>query len=352
MTREKSRPPRETGEERLTGEDLLIARIAEKFGHGHPGLIKGIGDDTSVTAQTPGTVLLATTDTLVESTHFTLDTTTPAQLGAKALGVSISDIAAMGGRPTFFLISLVLPKTLDTGFVEELYAGLSATALVFGATMAGGNMSAGKDLTVTVTLLGEAKPEKVVYRSGAEEGQGLYVTGTPGDSALGLRILSETKKGGTGESRLKEFKQAVKRHLTPTPRLEAGTRLAERGIAASMIDVSDGIVLDARRLAKESGVGIDIEISLLPLSPEIKRYMETGGSGKEAGLLMALAGGEDYELLFSADLKDETLIEKISEKLKLGITKIGSVTSKNSGVRVIGADGVEMALERGGYEHF
>ncbi|MBE9528155.1 MAG: thiamine-monophosphate kinase, partial [Proteobacteria bacterium] len=181
----------ETGENRLPPEDVLIETLSRKYSTPDPRLIKGIGDDTSVTAQTPGTVLLTTTDTLVESTHFTLTNTTPVQLGSKALSVSISDIAAMGATPTFFFVSLILPKTTDAAFIDGLYKGMSATAILFGATLAGGNTATGETLSITTTLLGEALPEEVVYRNGAELGDDIYVTGTPGDSALGLHILTE-----------------------------------------------------------------------------------------------------------------------------------------------------------------
>jgi len=347
------------GESRLPPEDVLIETLGRKFSTPDPRLIKGIGDDTSVTTQTPGTVLLTTTDTLVESTHFTLTNTTPVQLGSKALSVSISDIAAMGATPTFFFVSLILPKTVDAAFIDGLYKGMSATAILFGATLAGGNTATGETLSITTTLLGEALSEEVVYRNGARLGDDIYVTGTPGDSALGLHIITEL-----AESSL--FSQSIKRHNAPTPRLDVGRMLATRSIATSMIDVSDGVVLDAQRLAKESGVGLTLETPLLPLSEEMKRYMGGCSEAEKAGLAMALTGGEDYELLFTARREDKERIAEIAEKMKLRITVIGSVTTEASvsssdssasseetpGVRVTDGSGKEVTIPRTGYTHF
>lgn len=363
----------ETGESRLPGlppEDVFIETLARKYSTPHPQLIKGIGDDTSVTAQTPGTVLLTTTDTLVESTHFTLTNTTPVQLGAKALSVSISDIAAMGATPTFFFVSLILPKTVNAAFVDAIYKGLSATAIASGATLAGGNTATGDRLSITTTLLGEALPEEVVYRSGANVGDDLYVTGTPGDSALGLHILRDSSKEKAseeaGRAKKEQFRLAIKRHNTPTPRLGVGRMLATGKIATSMIDVSDGVVLDAVRLSKESRVGLTIEADRLPLSKEMKKFMDGDPEAEKAGLTMALAGGEDYELLFTAKQEDRERIAAIASKMQLRITVIGSVTTTASasddasvegaksspGVRVLDGSGAEVPLERGGYTHF
>jgi thiamine-monophosphate kinase len=229
-------------------------------------------------------------------------------------------------------------------------------------------------LSITTTLLGEALAEEVVYRTGARLGDDLYITGTPGDSALGLHVLEKLARSKPSVSvseeekvsELEKYRVAIKRHNSPCPRLGIGRMLATGAIATSMIDVSDGVVLDATRLSKESRVGLTIEAPLLPLSKEMTTFMGSDPETEKAGLTMALAGGEDYELLFTARKEDRERIAAIAKQMQLPITVIGSVTtdasasgdtsgdgSKNSpDVRVLNEHGAEIPLERGGYTHF
>ncbi len=306
-------------------------------------VIKSIGDDTSVTLPSPGSVLLTTTDTLVESTHFERPYTPARLLGRKALSVSLSDIAAMGGAPLFFLVSITFPAGIDKKYIDGIYDGFKSCSDEFGVPLIGGNTARAPIVTISTTVLGEVKRGREVLRSGARPGEIIFVTGTPGDSALGLKVLRNH-----GLKALKgRFKRAALRHLDPAPRLSAGQELSRLKLATSMIDVSDGVALDLKRLTQASGAGAEICLSGFPISKELKLFSETTGS---PWVPLALSGGEDYELLFTARPKDEKKIAALSRSLGLKMTRIGRVTE--TGLNVIGADGRPVELKRLGFEHF
>lgn len=329
------------------GEERIIKYLAKKFSMSHPRVIKAMGDDTSVSVQKGGAALLATTDTLTEGVHFRQALTRPDLLGAKALSISLSDIAAMGGRPLFFLVSLSLPPKTGKDFLERLYKGISRRATGFGCVLAGGNVSKAREISITTTVLGEAKKGDVVFRKGACPGDTVYVTGTPGDSALGLLTLKKTGLAGALKG---PFKEAVKRHLDPEPRVEAGAALAKYRLATAMIDISDGLALDLERLCRESGAGAAVEVAKLPLSDGLERFRKGSKETLDwAGLI--LSGGEDYELLFTAPEANSSAIKRLSKKLGLRITPIGRVTSAR-GVRFRKGDGTPLKLKKTGFLHF
>ncbi len=330
------------------GEERIIRDLEKRFALAHPRLIKGIGDDTSVTVQKAGRALLATTDVLIEGIHFKPDFTTPYLLGKKSLSISLSDIAAMGGEPLFALISLGLPSATKKKFLDELYRGISDCAKRFGAVIAGGNTSGIKGgIMVATTVIGEMPANEVVYRSGARPGDTIYVTGTIGDSALGL---TELKRNGIKSLSKGPFKRAASRHLDPAPRLRAGRSLASKRLAHSMIDISDGLTLDLDRVCEQSGVGAIIELARVPISAEMRRY---AASSKKDWARLVLSGGEDYELLFtsSANLAE---IEGLGRKTDTMITPIGRIVAKGGKGRltIIGLNGKTIKLQRLGFEHF
>ncbi len=327
------------------GEERLIRLLARKFSTAHPRLIKAIGDDTSVSLQKGGMALLATTDTLTEGVHFERGLTTPVLLGAKALSVSLSDIASMGGTPLFFLVSLSLPPGTEKKFIERLYKGISARAKGSGCALAGGNVSKSREISITTTVIGEARRGDIVYRKGARADDTIYITGCPGDSALGL---AELKRKGLAHSLKGPFRAQVLRHLDPAPRLEAGRALAGGRLASSMIDVSDGVALDLKRLCAESNTGAVIEVGRLPVSGGLERYRKEGGSDWAS---LALSGGEDYELLFTAPAAKAASIGRLSERLGLRISAIGRIT-KGKSVRILKPDGSAMKLKKAGFLHF
>lgn len=326
------------------GEERIIKRLARKFSTGNPRVTTAIGDDTSVSTQMGSMSLLATTDTLTEGVHFRQGLTTPQLLGAKALSISLSDIAAMGGWPLFLLVSLSLPPKTEIRFLDRLYSGICARAKQYGVALAGGNLSRSGEISITTAVVGEGPKRDVVHRKGAVAGDIIYVTGEPGEAALGL---AELERAGLEKARRGPFRASVMRHLDPMPRLEAGRALAKERLATAMIDISDGLLLDLRRLCAASGVGAAVEIEKLPLSRGLSRYGKAGGDWAS----LALCGGEDYELLFSARRKDAGRIERLSERLGLRMTAIGAVT-KGARVCALGPDGRELAPKKEGFLHF
>lgn len=328
------------------GEERIIKELAEKFRVRHPRVLKAIGDDASVTVQKGGRVLLATTDILIEDTHFRTSLTTPYLLGRKSLAISLSDIAAMGGEALFFLVSIGLPGTLKKEFLDGLYKGISECAKEYGALLIGGNTSRAGEITVSTTVFGEMRACEVVYRGGAEKNDIVWVTGTPGDSALGLALL---KKEGIAALR-GPFKKAVMRHLAPEPRMKAGRALAVKKLATSMVDVSDGVLLDLKRVAEESGAGAVVEPYRLPVSAGMKEYLRLNRRAAPYGFI--LSGGEDYELLFTAPEKNTEKISALSKKLKLRMTPIGRIVGKKEGIKVLAEDGSEVRVKSLGFDHF
>ena len=327
------------------GENGLIESIRREFSsRTHERLVKGIGDDTSVTLQDSSKYLLTTTDTLVEGTHFSLSFTGAVDLGRKSLSVSLSDIASMGGVPLFFLVSLAMPGSTGAKFVDELYRGLGSAALDSDTTLIGGNTTSSKDgLVITTTLLGEVPKGEAVLRSGAQVGDRVFVTGELGSAAMGLKVLKGAQDAG-GDAGV--YDDAIRSFLDPSPRLGAGRVLAKKGIVSSMIDVSDGLIGDAGHIACESKVFIEIEYNKVPVS---KAIYKLDSSIKD----LALNGGEDYELLFTVPKGKVSALNDIKEELGVSITGIGRVTGGAAGgVRVISGDGSELKVKRKGYEHF
>ena len=325
------------------GEDALIDIIEAAYpAPTGKGIEKAVGDDTSVTLiDGSESSLLVTTDTLVEGIHFDDSYSTPHLLGKKLLSVSLSDIAAMGGRAKYFLISLTLtPQTTDD-YVKELYRGIDERAKEAGAVLIGGNTTStgGETKVLTSTVIGEASSKKVVYRKGALTSEDIYVTGTIGDSALGLKALKE----GQGDI----YKDAVARHLAPQARVQAGALLGERLLATSMIDISDGFMKDLTRLMAASNVGAEVTLKAIPLSTDTSEYININPDGYD----LLLSGGEDYELLFTAKKDKAQEIEELSKELGLLITHIGETTLKKE-VIVIDDNGSPVEIETLGFEHF
>src|SRR5574337_187786 len=255
------------------GEFALIERIKSMLPRPHDALL-GIGDDCAALRPTAGTDLLLTTDLLVEGVDFTLQTITPFRLGRKAMGVNLSDIAAMGGLPRAALAVLAISPDGEIEFVDELYRGLQEEGARFGIEVVGGDLSASSTLTIGVTLVGEAKAGKAVTRSGAKPGERIWVTGRLGAAAAGLAALRAGYRLRDNRieapceltSPLREaISQAIERHLCPIPRIQEGRALAEAGIASAMIDLSDGLASDLAHLCRESGVSATIREDRIPI---------------------------------------------------------------------------------------
>lgn len=328
------------------GELALIKKLAGQFASDNPRVIKGIGDDTSVTIQDATKYLLCTTDTLVEDVHFSLKHTTSYNLGKKAVSICLSDIAAMGGAPTFLLTSITLPAKTTTDFIKLLYKGIKKRAQEFDVALIGGNTSSSPDkITITTTMLGEVPKNEAVFRKGASVGDMIYTTGYLGDSALGLKILKKSQRLEAGGRKLVN---PILKHIDPMPRVREGRELAKRKLATGMIDISDGLILDLRRIAEQSSVGAKVWLNKTPLSPSFKRWI----TGHPSDIALALNGGEDYELLFTASKDNASQIQTLSKELSLPITHIGEIVPERYGVTVLDDKGKVFPLAMQGFEHF
>lgn len=324
------------------GEFTLIDMIKQDTINTADSVIIGIGDDAAVVKATPEQLQLLSTDMLVEQVHFDLATTSGWQLGYKAIGVNLSDIAAMGGKPRHVVISIGMPKNMTVEFVVSLYDGMKAICQEFGVNIVGGDTVASPHgLVINVTVVGEVEPALLQRRSGAQEGQLIVVTGTLGDSGCGLDLLLQ---GGWQEY---DFAQPlVKRHLMPRPQVEVGPLLAANG-STSMNDISDGLASEVNEIAQASQVGMRIYAEKLPFSPEL----EVGAKklGKSA-VDYALYGGEDYQLVFTISPEQFKLLGKVA--IQTPLTVVGEVTQQNQGVLLVAEDGCTSTLEAKGYNHF
>ncbi len=322
------------------GEFGLIEKIRRSFSVKSPRAPLSIGDDAAALAVSPSSMLLATTDMLVEGVHFDLSYTDFFSLGWKSAAVNLSDIAAMGGIPRFCLTALAIPPGIGTEQIADFYKGFGAVLREHGVLLVGGDTcSSRKGFIVTVTALGETEKALLLRRSGARPGDRIFVTGTLGDSAAGLEILKKR-----GRRQASGVKRLVEKHLRPVPRVEWGRKIAQSRCATSMIDVSDGLTLDLSHLCDESGAGAQIFSGKIPLSNALR-----GSAGALTGPVLdyALAGGEDYELLFTAPPRKL----KNLRGLKIQATEIGIVT-KARGISLVGADGKKKPLTPQGYDHF
>jgi len=328
----------------LTGEPALIEALRKRFAPAPPGVILGIGDDCAAITPNGSEYLLWTVDTLLEGVHFDLSYTSLSQLGWKALAVNLSDIAAMGGEPRYALLSLGWPPGRERSAALELADGLAQAARHYGVAVIGGDTVASPGgVAVTLTLLGAVPGAQMLRRSGAREGDRIYVTGVLGESAAGLEIL----KGGL------EVEPATKAalcraHLAPQPQLQAGRLLAREGLATSCIDLSDGVATDLFHVCRAGGVGARIPKASVPVSPKVKAVAPLLGRDP---LDLALKGGEDYHLLFTSPPE---LAGRLSQAFSLaGLPPplpLGEIVAA-AGVLLCTQEG-EMDISGAGFDHF
>lgn len=319
------------------GEFPLIGRLAAIVGAEPPAdLIVGIGDDAAAW-RTGDTVLLATTDTLVEGVHFLPDFSQWADIGWKALAVNVSDIAAMGGEPLFALVTLALAPETDVSVPDDLYAGLMECATEYGVTIAGGDIVRSSAISITIALIGRAQTRDgkplLMRRDAAKAGDIIAVTGSLGDSAAGLWRL---RKGATSEDPL------VRAHLRPLPRLADAQEAARVGVACA-IDVSDGLLQDLGHICEMSGLGADVTENSIPLSDDLR------AAYPEDALALATSGGEDYELLVTAG---QDTVDRVTEVLSTNLTVIGRMTeSAEHRPRLLDEAGSERTVAVRGWDH-
>lgn len=312
----------------MDDEFELIAAIRERLARKDERIEIGIGDDAAILKPTTrGTVL--SVDVVVEGVHFDRRWLAWEDVGWRGYSAALSDLAAMGARPSAGLLSMILPSTMGDDDVLAIVDGVAAAADAFGAPVVGGNVSSGTQLSMSTTVVGEA-PARPITRSGARIGDAVYVTGSVGAAALGLALLS------SGEAARAGALPFVARWRRPRPRFDVVPAL--EGVATSAADVSDGLAQDLGHLCEASGVGAVIEEARLPLEPGHDALARALGRD---GMLLALAGGEDYELVFTAP----------RSRVAPGIaTEIGAVV-EGSKVRVLDRHGQERTLARAGHRH-
>lgn len=328
---------------------------------GASGLVRGIGDDAAVLKSFAGSDVVVSTDLLVEDVDFRRETTQPNLLGHKALAVSLSDIAAMGARPRWALLSIGVPSDVwDSKFLDSFYDGFFQLAGRYGVALIGGDVSRTPEKIVIDSIaIGECLPEREVFRSGAQPGDQIFVTGFLGDAAAGLRLIERgarlyspaTKEPlpsqiGDEASELHPLDHLLLRQLRPEPRVGWGLLIGERQLATAMIDISDGLSSDLNHLCTESEVGALIDASSIPIDPLVTQL-----SGRRAldPLMLALHGGEDFELLFTVGPEN---VGKLPTRVDgVSLTRIGEIKEASAGVQI--AEGLKIwNLEPGGWEHF
>lgn len=331
----------------------FIRALARRYGHRAPGLVQGIGDDAAVLATSTSTWWHVTTDLLAEGIHFDLKSASPKSVGYRAAMANLSDIAAMGAVPRFLLISLAVPNRLQRRRLDDLYVGLMKACRPHHVTLIGGDTSASQaGLFLSITLIGTTKGQRALFRHGAKVGDGIYVTGTLGDSLAGLQLLSRNRSRSFQKS-VARLPQSVRRflvdrHLHPTARIKEGQWLSTAGLATAAIDISDGLSGDLRHLCEESRVGAEIDLGTIPISPACHAY---ASATKTLPMTLALTGGEDYELLFTASSTKQRLMERQARRYGYRITRIGTIQPQRFGVQMT-ADGRTRPMPMTSYEHF
>ncbi len=327
------------------GEFGLIRRFSPPFVAALAVGELGIGDDCAVLPQADGTVLLVTTDMLVEDVHFLRRAIAPADLGWKSLAVNLSDIAAMGGSPHAAFLSLALPRDVEVAWVDAFFAGLKELADSTGTELLGGDTTSSPErVVVNIAVLGRARPERVKLRSGARPGDAVCVTGFLGDSGGGLElVLAGYAAADDDEAEL------LRVHNRPHPHLAEGAWLAARPEVRAMMDVSDGIDSDLRRIGERSHCGARVDLARLPVSSALSRV---GAHRKWDVERLAAAAGEDYCLLLAVDPGGlEALAAGFAAAFGRPLAVIGAITDGPEAVRYERA-GREAVLHGHGFDHF
>ena len=309
-------------------EKALIQRVRRVAKSGS-AVVQGIGDDCAVLRVPAGHQVLVTTDLMVEKVHFRRDWHRPDAVGRRCLTRGLSDIAAMGGQARAFFLSLALGADVPQRWVDQFFSGLLAWAGKFKVPLAGGDTAESPHgIQIDIVTLGSVPQGLAVLRSGAQPGDQIYVTGTLGASAAAILQLESGRPLGTEAGP----------HFHPTPRLAVGEWLRRKGMAAAMIDTSDGLSTDLEHICQESRVGAEIEGAAIPRE-------RAGTRSLEVALDLALHGGEDYELLFTSAKKVPARVAGVP------VTRIGEI-AKQRGMRIRDAEGHVRTLEAHGWEHF
>lgn len=329
------------------GEFGLIDRLAGVIPHRRPDVVVGMGDDAAAVVPAEGMLLVASCDALLEGVHFRREFATPRQIGRKAIAVNLSDIAAVGGIPAHVLVVLGLPRDAEVEFVDELYAGLIEQAEEFGVAIVGGDtVLSPSGVMLCISMTGWVEPGGFVARGGARPGDILMVTGTLGASAAGLALLSAEVPGL--EPQLAARAKLV--HLCPRPRVKEGRVLGGSGCVTAMLDISDGLAAEVRRLAHAGGVGVRLRLEDVPVAPEARAVARATGRDP---LELAVCGGEDYELLFAVPPGQAARVRgTVERQTGTRVTAVGEVAESARGVLAVDSEGRDVPLQFSGFDHF
>ena len=305
--------------------------------------VLGIGDDCALLQPAPGMQLAVSCDMLVEGRHF-LSTVDPRRLGHKALAVNLSDLAACGARPLAFTLALAMPSA-DEAWLEPFSSGLLALADAHGCELVGGDTTRGP-LNICITVFGEVPAGQALLRSGAQAGDDLYVSGTLGDARLALEAFR-----GTLSLPAEVFEAARARMEQPTPRVGLGQAL--RGVASAAVDISDGLLGDLGHILRQSGVGACIDTSLAMHLIATRAHPSSTEAlfDPELQLEYVLAGGDDYELAFTAPAAQREAVQAAARQAQTPVTRIGTIEAE-PGVRLVDASGALLTRRYGSFDHF
>ncbi|HXI31280.1 MAG TPA: thiamine-phosphate kinase [Vicinamibacterales bacterium] len=351
-------------------ERELVARIQQRLPAAPPWLLVGIGDDAAVVEPERNRVEVLTVDAIVEGIHFDRAFTPPDAIGRRALAVNLSDLAAMGAAPRLALLSMALPASLPIADYDAIADGFAALARAHRVHVVGGNLTRSPGpLMIDVTVAGTVKRRQALTRGGARAGDQVYVSGRLGAAAAGLAVVSRksivdspaTTDDSTGDSRLvtddsltvdsrlatDDSREAlIRAYLFPEPRVRLGLQLARNRAASACIDLSDGLADGLQRIAEASGVGITVDADALPIEPDARAHFDAHG---EDAIARALAGGDDYELLFTVRPRTRRRLRTAAEHGGVAITRIGECTAERA--VVVRRDGALTPLP-GGFTHF
>lgn len=331
----------------------------------------GAGDDAAVIKITEDSYLLATTDSQVEGVHFLSQFAAPADIGRKSVAVNVSDIAAMGGIPTYCLVSLILPKTLQEDYADQLYDGIIEECRRYDIQIIGGNISTGRELVIGISMLGKAIPSQLLLRKGAKPGDKILVTGSLGGAAAGLQLLlknpspalpipplsgrehvaSPPYKGELEGVIARNDKEIalLSRLFTPTPRLQEARIIAGKQRATSMIDISDGLGADLNHICESSKVGARIYEEKIPVTDTVGEVAE---KLKKNLWELALNGGEDYELCFTVPESEVVgIISEVKQQTGTDVSVIGEILPEDQGKWLVLKNGKTVPLPAEGWDH-
>lgn len=317
-------------------DEFSFIKSIKQHTYKQPSLVKGIGDDAAVFRQTNQDIVTAT-DTMVEDIHFSRKTMNPFQIGYRALAVNLSDLAAMAAKPAFYLVSIVIPTYWRTEDVQGIFKGMQKLASSYSMDLIGGDTTSGKELCVSVTIIGYSNQNKARYRHSAKPGDIVFATGTLGDSRAGFHMLMNPGV-------YRDYNYFVRRHRTPSPRVSFAMNL-DNVSRMALNDISDGIASEASEIAEASGVSLVLKYADLPASSHYNQF--TTGQRRK----WQLFGGEDFELVGTVAELEWPVLSQVACETDTAITKIGYVTEQQHSFVYLQEESQCNPLDKQGYTH-